>query len=213
MYVMTTSPNIGIPGLGGPFDTTTEFFQARFTKVVFGLPEDKIKESAGQFADGLMASASLFKSAINNTAENISIHNNGVFPLCHGDFGHNNIIFDDKYRLLGVIDWEAAVAGPCEITGEFPLTLSVVLPALDAPWNYDEMGIPRDAEDKQNFADREGYVSIVTQIANEQGLMKGYTLSSALKDCKRQYLATAMRLYQSGKPGWYSNVVESFTGQ
>lgn len=81
-----------------------------------------------------MASASLFRSAINNIAENISIHNNGAFPLCHGDFGHNTIIFDDKYRLLGVIDWEAAVAGPCEITGEFPLSLSVVPPALDAPW-------------------------------------------------------------------------------
>ncbi|EER39171.1 conserved hypothetical protein [Histoplasma capsulatum var. duboisii H88] len=93
---------------------------ARFTKVVFGLPEDKIKESAGQFADGLMAFASLFKSAINNRAENISIHNNGACPLCHGGFGHNNIIFDDKHRLLGVIDWEAAVAGTCEITGEFP---------------------------------------------------------------------------------------------
>lgn len=62
------------------------------------------------------------------------------------------------------------------------MTLSVVPPALDALWNYDEMGIPKDAEDKQNFADREEYVSIVTQIANEQSLMKGYTLSSVLKD-------------------------------
>ncbi|EDN06296.1 predicted protein [Histoplasma mississippiense (nom. inval.)] len=93
---------------------------ARFTKVVFGLPEDKIKESAGQFADRLIASASLFKSAINNIAENISIHNNRAFSLYHGNFRHNNIIFDDKHRLLGIIDWEAAVAGTCEITGEFP---------------------------------------------------------------------------------------------
>jgi aminoglycoside phosphotransferase (APT) family kinase protein len=36
--------------------------------------------------------------------------------------GHNNMVFDDEYNLLGVIDWEAAYAGPWELFGEFPVS-------------------------------------------------------------------------------------------
>lgn len=40
------------------------------------------------------------------------------------------------------------------------------------------------------------------------GLIEGYRLLMALQDSGRQYLATTMRLYQRGKPGWYSKVME-----
>ena len=131
--------------------------------------------------------------------------------MCHGDFGHNNMIFDDNYQLLGVIDWETAFAAPWEISGEFPLTLSVVPPDMDAPWNYDEKGLPKDMEGKEKFADREEYIAMVTEKEREIGWTEGYRLSMALQDPSRQYLATAMTLYQRGKPGWYSKVMEGIT--
>lgn len=158
--------------------------------------------------DELLLSASLFKSLVDSSAGRLSVRDRGPFPLCHGDFGHNNIIFDDNYQLLGVIDWEAAFAGPWEISGEFPLTLSVIPPDMDAPWNYDERGIPKDAEDKQKLVDREHYIAMVIEKEREIGLTGGHRLSMALQDSSRQYLATAMRLYQRGKPGWYSKVIE-----
>ena len=37
-----------------------------------------------------------------------------------------------------------------------------------------------------------------------------FRLSEVLKDSKRQQLATAMRLYQSGKVGWYSKLIDQF---
>lgn len=54
----------------------------------------------------LTASASNSKSMIHDLAGILSIRNEDPLTLLHGDFGHNNIIFDDRYRLLGVIDWE-----------------------------------------------------------------------------------------------------------
>ncbi|PIG82838.1 hypothetical protein AARAC_003169 [Aspergillus arachidicola] len=122
-----------IPGLGGPFNTAAEFFRAWSTKVEFGLSHDQLKDAAGSFADELLISGLAFKALMNDMAEELLTSNEGPFPLCHGDFGHNNMIFDDNYRLLGVIDWEGAFAAPCEISGEFPLTLSVVPPAMDVP--------------------------------------------------------------------------------
>jgi hypothetical protein len=200
-----------LPVLGGPFDTAAEFFRAWATKVEFGMSEDQLRNAAGPFADEILFSVSTFRKLLNDNAEWLSANNTGPFPLCHGDFGHNNILFDDKYRLLSVIDWESAFAGPCEISGEFPLSVSVIPPAMDVPWKYDETGYPKEVKDRQKFADREAYIAIVRQKEEEQGLTDGYTLSSALQDSKRQYLASAMRLYQSGKPGWYSRVMEEFS--
>ncbi|KAE8144258.1 hypothetical protein BDV25DRAFT_134827 [Aspergillus avenaceus] len=173
-----------LPGIGGPFNTA---------------------------ADEILPSAEDFKSLVHGNAERLSSNNMGPFPLCHGDFGHKNIVFDDKYRLLGVIDWETAFAGPSEISGEFPLSISVVPPDMDVPWKYDEAGNLKEAEDRQRFAEREDYVAIVKQEEEERGLTGKYSLSSALQDANRQYLATAMRIYTSGKPGWYSKVIERFS--
>lgn len=170
-----------------------------------------MREVAGSLTDELLSSTSRFKSLVSSSAERLSVRDRGPFPLCHGDFGHNNIIFDDNYQLLGVIDWETAFAGPWEISGEFPLTLSVVPPDMDAPWNYDERGSPKDVEDKQKFVDRTEYIVMVIEKERKIGLTEGYRLSMALQDPSRQYLATAMRLYQRGKPGWYSKVMEQFS--
>lgn len=120
------------------------------------------------------------------------------------------MIYDNEYKLLGVIEWEGAFAAPWEISGEFPLTLYIVPPPMDAPWNYDENGCTTDPEDLQRLADREQYIATVVDKEKEMGLSDEYCLSIALKDSRRQYLATAMRLYQRGKPGWYSKVMEPF---
>ncbi|OQD73589.1 hypothetical protein PENDEC_c014G05414 [Penicillium decumbens] len=101
-----------IPGLGGPFKRATEFFKAWAAKAEFGLSEDKLKEASGSFADEVSSSASSFRALVNSLAGRLSIRDEGPFPLCHGDFGHNNITFNDKYHLLGVIDWESSFATP-----------------------------------------------------------------------------------------------------
>lgn len=38
----------------------------------------------------------------------------GPFPLCHMDFHHGNLLFDDEYNLTGVLDWSQAQTAPLE---------------------------------------------------------------------------------------------------
>jgi isoamyl acetate esterase len=38
----------------------------------------------------------------------------GPFPLCHIDFHHGNLLFDDDYNIKGVIDWSHAQTVPME---------------------------------------------------------------------------------------------------
>ncbi|KAH8766795.1 hypothetical protein F5883DRAFT_671665 [Diaporthe sp. PMI_573] len=121
-------------------------------------------------------------------------------------FGHNNIIVDDTYHIIGVIDWETAFAGPWEIFADFPLTLSTVPPAMDAPWNYNQDGSPKAADLAQKLADQEDYVEAVAAGENGGG-GDNHRLSEMLRDSKRRQLATAMRLYGNGKPGWYNKII------
>ncbi|GAB1206987.1 hypothetical protein APSETT445_005691 [Aspergillus pseudonomiae] len=146
-----------LPVLGGPFDTAAEFFRAWSTKVEFGLSEAQLRDTAGPYAEEISLSLSAFREWVNDNAESLLAH----FPYVMVIFGHNNMVFDDTYRLLGVIDWETAFAGPYEVSCEFPLSMSVVPPVMDVPWKYDEMGCPKDPDERQKFADRASYIAIV----------------------------------------------------
>lgn len=68
--------------------------------------------ASGEHFSEVFSSVSSFPNSIAKLADRLSICDQGPFPLCHGDFGHNNVIVDDDYEVLGVIDWEHAYAGP-----------------------------------------------------------------------------------------------------
>lgn len=198
-----------IPGLGGPFDTATEFFKAWADKTKFGMSDEQLREACSPYAANIIPSVSSFAKSIGKLADTLFARDHGPFPLCHGDFGHNNIIVDDKYHILGVIDWEMAFAGPWEIFGDFPLTLSIVPPAIDAPWNYNGDGSPKSADLIERFEDQKGYVEAVRQEENSNR-ENIHHLSEALWNLRRQQLATAMKMYQDGKVGTYSKLIDQF---
>lgn len=170
------------------------------------MTEGKLREASGPYAAEIIPSVSSFPESIGRLADRLSVLNNGPFPLCHGDCGHNNVIVNDAYRIIGVIDWETAFAGPWEIFGDFPLTLSTVPPAMDAPWNYNEDGSPKAADLAQQSADQEDYVAAVVREEGE----RAHRLSETLRDSKRQQLATGMRLFENGKVGWYGKLIDQF---
>lgn len=202
-----------IPGLGGPFQTATEFFKAWSDKTGFGISEERLKDACGEYFSQVLPSVLSFPESISAIADKLSICDQGPFPLFHGDFGHNNVIVDDDYNVLGLIDWDFAFAAPWELSGNFPLTLQIIPPAMDVPWNYDEAGNPVDEETIQDIADQRHYIATVKAEEENRKLEGPYCLSNVLEDHKRQHIATAMRLYKNGKAGWYSKVADQFLSQ
>lgn len=196
-----------IPGLGGPFDTVTEFFKAWADKTKFGMTNEQLREACGSHAPKIIPSVSSFAKSIGELADTLSAHNHGPFPLCHGDFVHKNIIVDNNYDILGVIDWEMAFAGPWEIFGDSLLTLSTVPSAIDAPWNYNDDGSPRNADLIEQLADQKEYVEAVRQEENSNP-RNIHHFSEALGDSRRQRMATAVRIYQDGKIETYSKLID-----
>ncbi|KAI1289114.1 kinase-like domain-containing protein [Xylaria venustula] len=191
------------PDLGGPFDSATSFFEAWAEHIKFPLTTDKILEMMkGGPAQRILAAINEFPSKFKAATRQISCNNYGPFPLCHADFLHSNIIVDESFQVLGIIDWEGACALPLQLV-TFPGFLNVMPISFDSPDNYYADGQPVDGQQRQRWKDREDYVQMVESVEH-----KDHLLSRCLTDKKSLALAYSMMAYKSGKLGFYDTVID-----
>ncbi|KFY66895.1 hypothetical protein V496_01880 [Pseudogymnoascus sp. VKM F-4515 (FW-2607)] len=197
------------PDLGGPFDTATAFFEAWAAKAKFPKSRGIIQKSMKTGpVNEVLASITEFPRRIKALASRLSSCDNGPFPVWHPDFLHSNIIVDEGYRVLGVIDWEGTCTIPWGLV-EFPLFLETVPFPMDASWNYDENGQPLYEDTKRRWQERKEYVEKVAGA--EASKQIDNMLSASLDNHDVQNLAYALRVYlDPGKLGFYDKVLESF---
>ena len=105
------------------------------------------------------ASIAKFPPRIKALAAKIPLRDSGPFPLVHDDSGHHNIVVDDDYNILGVIDWENASSMPWEIV-YFLLTLSVLPRPIMPEWMYED-GVTKNEKTRVMINERKGYVNAV----------------------------------------------------
>ena len=196
-----------LPKLGGPFETATEYLQAWAKHARFYGGTDWLKDNCGAYGEEILRGVLDFPQQVSKLAGGRLIHNGGPFPLIHVDFNHSNIVVDDEWNIIGVIDWESAQTAPWQ-TVEFPQTFSFCPRSMDAPWNYDDDGIATDEETRTQIKDREVYLDLVRRY--ERSVVKQPLLSGVLGSQASQDLATAMRFYTSvGKAGLYSKIFDA----
>lgn len=192
------------PDIGGPFDTAVEFFEAWANHAKFRQDEDKVLKlmNGHPLAGELLQSIKAFPSLIKEKADVLTKRNHGPFPVCHRDFLHSNIIVNDNFEALAIIDWEHASTLPVELLN-FPDFLSVAPARFGPPEYYDENGEPVDDMVKGKLKERMDYIRMVRSA--EQG---DHLLSECLSDRKSMDLAYSMSAFLNGKLGLYSRVIE-----
>jgi hypothetical protein len=197
-----------IPGIGGPFDTATAFFEAWADTVKFKWDKETIGRMMQRGpipAERMIAMIDQFPSQIKAMASRLSrSHNEGPFPLCHDDFLHSNIMVDEKsFNVTGIIDWEGACTVPWELVA-FPEFLQAMPASFDLPQKYDGDGQPLDPEIMETWRERGEYVEMVKSVEVDDTL-----LSTCLGSNRSQTLAYTYGAYTSiGKLGFYDKVVE-----
>lgn len=196
-----------IPGLGGPFETAREYFVAWARNVQFPSGEDAIRSQVPpDLADDLILSIRQFPSQFETALNRLSL-SCGPFPLHHPDFHHSNVIIDDTYNILSIIDWEGAGTVPWEFV-QFPMFLYTVPPPIDLPSKYDRDGYPISPEIQQRWRERADYVDSVRKAEEYKNLDD--KLSTMLSSNRIQNLATSIRLYkEEGKTGYYCKLLEN----
>ena len=197
-----------IPGLGGPFETAQEYFVAWADNVKFRTGEAAIRSQVPpDMADEIIQSIQQFPVRFKEAVKKLPI-NGGPFPLHQPDFNHSNIIIDEAYNTLSVIDWEGASTVPWEVV-EFPMFLYTVPPPIDLPTKYDRDGYPIDPEIQERWDERRNYTEIVKRAEQKKGL--DCKLSTTLTSYDTQNLATSLPLYKEvGKVGYYCRLLEKY---
>lgn len=204
-----------IYGLGGPFDTATEFFKAWAAQSKF----EKIHTQGiitscggpGPAADEALQAMQEFPAQLAKLLEQGPLNpefDKGPFPLRHVDFGHNNIIVDDEWNILGVIDWEYAIAAPWEMVSE-NMTVRHMSRTI-WPMYYTDTGAPRD-DARVNLGHQAYLLACVKKWENELGLTD--TLSRVMSSEKMVDLAYAFKSYEEyRKPGFYLRMLRAHFG-
>jgi hypothetical protein len=166
-------------GLGGPYRTATEYYRAWAAKN---------KSTPG--------ATSPFVSLIDEAAPIISKHDLGPFRLVHGDFGHNNVIVDDNFNILSVIDWEGSFVGPAEMAARFPLR-NQMYPETLIPIVRDIDGRILDERVRRKTESRELFVAAVA--SEEDRLCVSLQLSVSMTDSRADVLYL-VRMWDEGMP-------------
>ena len=102
-----------IPDLGGPFETATEFFKAWAAQAKFPTLEETIRKMiGGDVVEEVLSSIRSFPTRIQSLAGLLSAHDTGPFPIYHPDLFQHNVIVDDDFDVLAVIDWQGTYTVP-----------------------------------------------------------------------------------------------------
>ena len=159
-------------------------------------------ESSGK---ELESSIVAFPTRLKKLAATMASRNSGPFPLIHFYFGFWNVVMDDDYKILGVIDWEFAYPEPWE-TVQFPLCMGPSPAPMGPSHWYDADGVPVNGDIKNGLKEEKEYVDAVRRYEQARGLSP--TLSAVLSDRAGQDLAYALHSYSEGIHGYYSKILD-----
>jgi hypothetical protein len=148
-----------------------------------------------------------FPKRIARIADQISSQNSGPFALFHTDFGDHNILVDDEYNVVGVIDWVDALVLPIEFCAIYPDCLYALPEAL---WRGSPMERVLEEGYKEMYELQMLYVEAARQVEQKRGYEQ--RLSSSLGSCSSA-VALCLRLYSRENRNELEKVLDDFGGR
>ncbi len=107
-------------GFEGPFTSAADYFLSWAAHAKFGnldFLHDRVEDNDGlrSLKRAVISFPSRLKLAVEKrSSRNPTVYENR-YPIVHRDFLPHNILFDDTYNIVGVIDWEFAHSAPLEV--------------------------------------------------------------------------------------------------
>ncbi|KAK2859897.1 hypothetical protein FQN49_004596 [Arthroderma sp. PD_2] len=178
-------------GFSGPFTSEIDYFISWAEHVKFGnLKFLKSRQEDTDFIRDLRREAVEFPSRLKVEIEQFlpreQSSKRAVYPIVHPDFLQHNILYDDEYNVVGVIDWEFAHSSPPEI---FAARTNM----------YSHF----DPESLRVITESE-YLETMTDVETEMG--QGYGLSQAFGSTLGE-IGICMNGFEEGRATKFSQVL------
>ena len=85
----------------------------------------------------------------------------GPFSIANRDFGFHNVLVDEEFAIIGVIDLDGVMAAPKEVVGQFPVLSSLSPPAPGVPPS-NSLVLARETKEKPLI---ESYASLLRELS------------------------------------------------
>lgn len=107
-------------GFEGPFTSAVDYFlswvaHAEFGNLDFLYGRLEENDELRSLKQAVTLFPSRLKSAVEKRSPKNPIGYENCYPIVHRDFQLHNILFDDTYNVVGVIDWEGSHSAPLEV--------------------------------------------------------------------------------------------------
>jgi len=107
-------------GSEGPFASEADYFLSWAAHAKFGNSDflrGRLEDDDGlrSLKHAVISFPSRLKSAMEKTSSRNLTTCENRYPIVHRDFLLHNILFDDTFNVVGVIDWEFAHSAPLEV--------------------------------------------------------------------------------------------------
>lgn len=139
---------------------------------------------------------STFISEVEEVVHLLSDKDAGPFHLLHVDFGIHNVIIDDEYNILSLIDWEQTFVGPAELAAVGPWDLRTHFPK---PEDEEEAKSNSFRFWERRIRNREIFLAAVEASETVQGCTSSPKLSKMIMGPKEDILSL-LRRWQDGVP-------------
>lgn len=107
-------------GSSGPYTSSADYFiswaeNAKFRNPNFLLPQPEDDTEIQKLKQATLSFPGLLKlTIVNQSSEHLSAYE-GIYPIVHGDFLLHNLLFNEAFEVVGVIDWENSHSAPLEV--------------------------------------------------------------------------------------------------
>lgn len=156
----------------GPFSCALSYFKevgkARYARACRDEESSNTKLAILTFMD-IVYNTSLFTSSVKDE-----------FPLNHMDMGTHNILVDDSFNLLAVIDWEFAQTAPWQ-TYHYPMPFPLLRSDAELEEILRDPGHIAYANVSRQAASQKMYVEKMKQ-AEEEMALKGHPIARSIAD-------------------------------
>jgi aminoglycoside phosphotransferase (APT) family kinase protein len=107
-------------GFKGPFPSMSDYFLSWSVHSTFGnseflRPRPEDNDNLRRLKQAVTSFPSRLKSVVEKGSPNALTSCRDGYPIVHRDFRPHNILFDDEFNIVGVIDWEFAHSAPFEV--------------------------------------------------------------------------------------------------
>lgn len=182
-------------GFRGPFSSPIDYFLSWSASAKFKNSKFLVAQSNDDATlQALKHEVEIFPARLASAMEEKPPTSCTSYPLVHKDFLIHNILFDEEYNVVGVIDWENTHSSPFEVFA--------ALTNMYSHFDSKTLHMVPDERDGKAYIHDVMHEEVKMKLANKVSSSFGSILGD---------IGYCMNLFEEGRATWFTHILKRYT--